>query len=87
MATALDELKNKEFKNRDHIEQTIIKLWEDTSGYEWLAEKAAEELAALRARVAEADEILLSLAHSDSDERNVLIGEAKDYVKRYEVTA
>lgn len=53
--SALEDI-NKKFNNNEMLtacEQAIGTLWEDVSGYEWLAEEAATELAALEA-VAEA---------------------------------
>ena len=52
---ALTELRNKNFSEKDHIERAICEFWEDTSGLEWLAERAAAELAALRERAEKAE--------------------------------
>ena len=52
---ALGELRNKNFSEKDHIEKVICELWESSLGHEWLAEKAAAELASLRERAEKAE--------------------------------
>ena len=82
--SAVSDIRDKPFENWMATEKCIVECWE-MQGLEWMAEAAAEELATLRARLAEADEIILALAQGEKREMNVLIGEAKDYVGQYEV--
>jgi len=54
--SAIEELKNKGFAERDAVERAIVAHWEDwhlTDTNVIQAEKAAEEYAALKARVSE----------------------------------
>lgn len=82
--SALDELKNTGFSQRGNIGRAIVLLWEggNCSGYEYLAENAAAELAALRAKLEEAREIIemLDMA-ANRDESESVKSRAREWLK------
>lgn len=53
--SVLDEIIKKDAQNKNltQTESAILTLWEGPIGYEFLAQDAAEELAALQARITE----------------------------------
>lgn len=52
---AITLLLQKEYAHKNQIEKAITELWTEPLGYEYLAEQAATELAALTARLAQAE--------------------------------
>ena len=70
--SALDEfieLRGKQFADRTNIERVIVLLWQEINGYESICIKAAGELAALKARIAELEEYIDKHNRSALDEK------------------
>lgn len=77
--SALSDIRDKPLGQWTPIEKCILETY-DVNGLEHIAEAAAAQLS-------QAHEIILMLAGaSNAEERNTVIGMAKEYVKEHEVT-